>query len=88
MCSVKGKIMASYINTGDMLLLDGSTHAVAMTTNYVELYYDAYAREMRGYGLDYGVARGVVEVVVPNSGQRLKVELHRVTKVTSEQISA
>lgn len=76
--------MASYINTGDMLLLDGSTPAIATTTNYVELYYDSYAREMRDYGLDYGVARGVVEIIVPDSGQRLKVELRRVAKVEAE----
>lgn len=83
--AVKGKTMASYINTGDMLLLDGKVHAVATSKDYTELYYDLEAREMMAHGLDYGVARGVVEIVVPDSGQRLKVELRRIAKVETER---
>ena len=75
--------MASYINTGDMLILDGNVHAVAASKDWTELYYDAEAREMMAHGLDYGVARGVVEIVVPESGRKLKVELRRVRKVAA-----
>ena len=73
--------MGSYISRGDMLLLDGKVHAIATSKDYTELYYDAEAREMARHGLDYGVARGVVDLIVPESGATLKVELRRVRKV-------
>lgn len=72
--------MMSYINEGDMLLVDGK-HAVAISSDYTELYYDADARDMARYGLDYGVARPVVKVLIPETGHQLKVELRRVQKV-------
>jgi len=80
--------MESYIRKGDMLLLDGKVHAVATSNGYTELYYDAEAREMARYGLDYGVARGVVNLIIPESGDVLKVELRRVAKVAVEHTGA
>lgn len=73
--------MASYIQKGDLLILDGKYNAIALGSDYTQLHYDAEAREMMQYGLDYGVARGVVQIVVPDSGNQLTVTLNRIKKV-------
>ena len=71
----------AYINTGDVLMLDGATPCIAAGENYVQLHYDAEAREMARHGLDYGVARGMVKIIVPSTSQQLTVEVSRVKKV-------
>ena len=77
----------SYIEKGDFLLIDGKEDAIAIGSDYTELYYDSYAREMSYHGLDYGVARGVVKILYPRSGNQAKVELGRVKLVSKYQES-
>ena len=71
----------SYINKGDFLVLDGDRKVIALGPDYTELYYDADARDMMRYGLDYGVARGVVKVLEPSSSREMKVEIRRIKKI-------
>ena len=72
----------SYINKGDLLMLDEKLKVIAASSDYTELYYDLEAREMARYGLDYGVARGVVKVILPD-GKESKVELRRIKMISS-----
>ena len=73
--------MARYITKDETLILDNLTPVVAVSDDYVEVYYDMEAREMARHGLDYGVARGVVQVLNPATGAQYVVELRRVRKV-------
>jgi len=73
--------MGSYIQKGDLLIVDGKHNAVALGSDYTQLYYDSCAREMAHYGLDYGVACGVVQVLVPENGSQFLATLDRVRKV-------
>lgn len=75
--------MARYITKGEAIIMDNLIPVVAVSDDYVELYYDAEAREMARHGLDYGVARGVVQVLNPATGAEYVVELRRIRKVES-----
>ncbi len=72
----------AYINEGDALIVNGE-NAIALCAEYAELYYDAEAREMMRYGLDYGVARVVVRVLFPKTGVQTKEWLGVVRRVNN-----
>lgn len=69
-----------FISKGDLLILDGKVTAIALGGDFTELYYDEEAKEMLARGIDWGVARGAVNVLIPSTGVEERVALTRIAK--------
>lgn len=74
----------SWINKGDMLQVEGQI-AIATSSDYVKLVYDAYDREMMSLSRDYegGTATIYVGVLFPETGRQMQLPASRVKKLSS-----